>query len=691
MPLCLPGRRTHPVAATLRAWACWLVALGCTPAVTPKPGVGGLCASPADCSDGLYCVLGRCADDRYVFDAGGSPDAGSSWDAGVDLDGGASDPDAAEGDASALDAGHADVDAADPGMPDAGPPDASDAGSEHDGGPPEGMDGGLGDAGALDGGADAGEDTGSARRCVRARDCAEGEVCNLAVGRCELQTCSYNEQCPTNYKCSAFLSRCVYQGCLNDSQCDLSVGERCDIESGACLVVSSSVGCRRDGDCADGERCETVSGGGLCVVGRRCAIDANCPAGERCTPDGVCEVRDACSNDGQCDADQRCLLEDGERSCLEAFVYCDDDADCCAYGDCRAQGVACDVLSRRCVAWLPLGCRSSADCGPSQACHPELFTCIYPTEPCTLDPHCPPGEVCDADLKRCVPRVPCSISGCPEGRICLPGTEECLPVYPEGTCQSSLDCEPGTLCELSDSVDGGPTSGTCKPIAGAGRCENAVDCRFGELCDRDTGVCLQAPPLVSCGAAGGVCEANEECADRPDGSDRVCVPVERGGLCDRETPCSNVLETCDLRTGLCVRPPPQPRCETNAACAAGQLCDLETGFCLPLAGTALCQSQADCRASELCDALTGRCVSSPPCELDVDCAFGRGCDLESGVCVALGQNCLLAADCASSEVCTIIPGQATGQCKLPGGPCSGDADCVLTEYCDLSSATCQLL
>ncbi|TVQ94106.1 MAG: hypothetical protein EA397_03065 [Deltaproteobacteria bacterium] len=119
---------------------------------------------------------------------------------------------------------------------------------------------------------------------------------------------------------------------------------------------------------------------------------------------------------------------------------------------------------------------------------------------CGIDDPCTEaGEICDQG--RCAPWVCDSSVDCPlehlcEGSVCLAG------------CETSEDCYPGDVCELE--------LRTCVP---RGCVDTQADCDFGRICDEQVGECVDAGDLYCrpCTRAGVVEDCN---AGDPGGTNR---------------------------------------------------------------------------------------------------------------------------------------------------------------------------
>jgi hypothetical protein len=231
-----------------------------------------------------------------------------------------------------------------------------------------------------------------------------------------LVPCARTSDCPDRYSCDVPSGRCSFDGCLNDDDCAGTPGALCELASGVCRIPGPSGVCDADSDCDADSHCEFATG--FCAERRRCAWDLDCldPLAERCALDGFCSPRDFCRSGLDCCVDDNgfpladCRRADflcfppanapalpglalAESQCLEASTYCRDDLDC-------ADFTRCDIISARCVR--DGFCDANVQCGAGEACDLRFNGCVFPVQPCSDDTGCVFGEVCDANLLRCV-------------------------------------------------------------------------------------------------------------------------------------------------------------------------------------------------------------------------------------------------------------------------------------------------
>jgi|GEM_PF-1840958 len=207
---------------------------------------------------------------------------------------------------------------------------------------------------------------------------------------------------------------------------------------------------------------------------------------------------------------------------------------------------------------------------------------------------------------------------------------------------------------------------------------------------------------------------------------RVGEPCFGESSCEAELYCSQLDGTCQpsrLEGETCVfadREDPLPPPETLLVrCAAGLSCDPITDTCV-----APCQRGAACINDEACDedlelkCIVGRCdrprVAGLPCAVVADCAEGLRCavdpeDAESKICqerLGNGETCAAHDECAS-EFCdpalltcaaqvpptSACPSGVDAQCRQGSCEpelvsCVTDADCPLSDECNLATNVC---
>jgi hypothetical protein len=369
------------------------------------------------------------------------------------------------------------------------------------------------------------------------------------------------------------LGRAGAAGCNTDAEC--ARGETCDSATGRCLrrgggngrpanqnqTQSQSVGiaaaCTSDVECAPNETCVDFvciprGGGGQCVRGSTCTSDATCCGGEVCdTLNQVCvSAGGPCTNDTgtcfdslDCCGNEECvggLCQQTAGGCAPGAV-CAVDAECCGgqvcvnstcaqaartagcpEGQVRCNGVCVDISSD------PNNCGACGVVCESGACFngtcQEL--CGFGDEAVV----CGPCEYC-AGLKHPI-CAPCGPENC---HTCIAGICQKLCTDCESCSGSDLDedgnptCQPNcpdpcTVCVFTEGETPAENSITCNPVVACGRCEDLVQ--------NENGICVCVPrctdPCTTC----------------------CCDLIEGNGDC---TPCDNIGLVCN-ETGTCVEP-----------------------------------------------------------------------------------------------------------------------------------------
>jgi hypothetical protein len=268
--------------------------------------------------------------------------------------------------------------------------------------------------------------------------CPAGYTFDTAAGGCR---CSVDQCCPTGFIYSAQKQQCV---CNADACCPLD--HRFDQATGTCV-------CAKDSCCPLGYTYNQSIG--ACV----CSGNSCCPAGFRYD---VGTNRCVCINDQSCNG--------GVNN------YCDAASGACK---CRNDlGCPQTPVPQYCNGLgfcQSLACTSNRDC-PSSSTNP-LFCdvtssrCIS-TAFCTLDDHCPFGQVCDTGLRQC--RAGCRRDeGCARREACVNGS--CAQF-----CRSSEYCpQANQFCTTS--------TGTCATRSGRVDC---FDCTSNPGICGSGGVCL---------------------------------------------------------------------------------------------------------------------------------------------------------------------------------------------------------
>lgn len=453
-------------------------------------------------------------------------------------------------------------------------------------------------------------------------------------------------------------------------------------------VEDEPVACFSDGECADGQRCDTAN---YCEAAPGCAAGAEC--------DAVCYGRcvdapTSCWSDADCPNGELCAFFDNARPAEEAPAGDADSgggaAPVAPSGVCVSQACAeADVALPTC----PPGTEPSFELGAEGCPYPvcvvvdycrDLFPeqclstpgCALVEEPCACDAANGTCDDCTSQA-RCVADSDCYSLGVD---ACLQNPN-CELVASGGSAGEGVRCEvcdAAGNCQPCDGTEPAPPPSdvVCVPRVSDGTCLTDIDCGAGEVCQ----------PSVVCGSG---------CEPSPDGGDDVCYQE-----------CWNERGYCVPSTTSCYELPPElciddPRCELTES--AGMPCDCLpedpncgcdaplVPVCVPRAG--LCQVDTDCLTGQHCEWVEscppcdpssgfgcaapcyaeGRCVDGPPppmqCYVDTDCLAGQAC-VEVSVC----------------EVCPDQPVPAPGGDPAPPAPC--DATCYVENVCAWAGDSC---
>jgi hypothetical protein len=115
--------------------------------------------------------------------------------------------------------------------------------------------------------------------CVRAADCAQGQVCHPRTGECVVSCANSVPACPGASVCDSSLGVCV--ACIGAAQCAGTAAPACDTDRGTCVECVTSSDCKGD-----------PSRYPVCLSGPpRCGCDSNddCPGGRCELAEGHCD------------------------------------------------------------------------------------------------------------------------------------------------------------------------------------------------------------------------------------------------------------------------------------------------------------------------------------------------------------------------------------------------------------------
>ena len=375
---------------------------------------------------------------------------------------------------------------------------------------------------------------------------------------------------------------------------------RSDDEAGICaLYPGAGTDCTTTG-CPSGYDCTA----GTCVMrmGMSGAQCATCASGSDCA-NGVCLGYP--DMNGYCGAD-----------CTTA-ADCASGSQCIAISGVRNQCVRVVGSSPSCTATTP-GCRTDANCSPTQRCNASTGMCEARPMGAGLGTPCSNGSTCSSGIcfagacsETCDWLNPAS---CPSGFYCNGQAT--------GTCNSGL-CLPGTA---STGAQGEA-------------CGDNTDCA-SLFCDR--GICTQ--PCIPGGVA--PCPTGYACQDGVSAGCGSCQQASAlGDVCMTNEDCSSGICVLQGGTAFCT-----DYCDAAAPCPAGFACavvDATNSVCVPNRGGlgAPCTEAAAC-AANLCEGTgTDRYCSRP-------CSDAEACPRDY-VCTAA----------ASGNVCTRRQGRSSSGCS----------------------------
>ncbi|GEM_PF-409588 len=563
--------------------------------------------------------------------------------------------------------------------------------------------------------------------CTEDAHCAEGLVCDVTHGVC--MECNTNTECENLYP-NGEKPICAIEGadahtCVEcNSDLDCSGNATCDISSHICTGCVTSSDCKEvtlpicqistDGNycqkCEKNEECAEKDGmypicntdAGSCV---ECNTVTDCGDGMKFCEDhtcGNCHDNSDCESGicvdnicKECDETHPCtvgvciLTGPNANMCME----CQTDAECQSADKPHCAEIG--VNQNHCVP-----CTSDEQCAANGDDKPycaeagrKANTCVV----CKTDEHCASLEntnhcavgdsVSDDYLNTCV--------------VCSSNTDktQCTSVVTEPICDvassfTCKECKTNEECKLKDSkVPVCHTDGSCVECLTSADCEKGncdearhvcVECLTDDECtdvskavcslsDPDMNLCVPCNLNTNC--IGGVCNATTGKCD-PCAEDAECVTVERGvcfiysdqtqGKCEKCDESTNCLQMCNATTGKC-----EPCNETNCNMA----CNPVTERCEPCNNDTL-----EC-AKGVCNETSGQCE---PCNESTNCKDGacgtdglchKKCEEGTTLC---GHDVSTETCCTADQICS-----SYGICLDAGDGCTSDADCPLTEICDI--------
>ncbi len=540
--------------------------------------------------------------------------------------------------------------------------------------------------------------------CTSDLDCDDGVFCNGAEtcgvnGTCQLATpltCDDGIFCTAD-QCNEVANTCEHApnmaACDNALFCDGI--ETCDplldCQPGTPINCDDGVTCTADlceellNGCTHEPVGAACDNGLFCDGFETCDSLFDCQPGTpetcddaiSCTVDSCSPVTDDCDNipdDTLCDDGLFC----------NGTEFCDFAADCDVGAD-PCPGQFCDEVGDACV-----GCVSDLDCDDGVFCNGAET--------------CDALGVCQAGTPvTCDDGVSCTLDFCDEaGGACinLPFDSVCdNGLFCDGaeTCDSLLDCQPGTPVDCDDAVACTADScneafNVCQNVADHAICDNGLFCDGTEFCQVLQG-CLSGAPVncndgIAC-TSDSCDEVTDSCSSVPD--DAAC---DDGLFCDGIEFCDPLLDchagtpvncgdgvgctadSCDELTETCISVPNDAACDNGLFCDGLETCDA-TLDCL--AGTPVdCDDFVDCTVDG-CNNVTGGCDNLPSdaaCDNGLYCDGTESCDAVLGCLFGTTPDCTPLTDQCNDGICDDVAGSCLALPALDGTTCDNGDGCA---------------
>jgi hypothetical protein len=234
-------------------------------------------------------------------------------------------------------------------------------------------------------------------QCSGSNQCGYPCVCVPVAAQCQTDADCPQYDCGPTGDCGVQM-RCDTSMCLPSPACDPTTGATCTTECWGVCVGNTTVGCKSDGECPVGQRCEMM------CAGWACAHDPSYPTDCACPPDlGTCTC-DAAGNctgsqcTGQCVPSTVCNGTCASPACTNPVQSGTDECGCPVY-ECTTcavpqGGYECPLVGCYCAQQVGL---DPATCCPIFYCPPVTPPEACPTAPaplCDADGSCPAGSVC---------------------------------------------------------------------------------------------------------------------------------------------------------------------------------------------------------------------------------------------------------------------------------------------------------
>ncbi|KAJ3239288.1 hypothetical protein HDU78_002969 [Chytriomyces hyalinus] len=509
--------------------------------------------------------------------------------------------------------------------------------------------------------------TGSVCKCVDDSDCLNGEQCDTETGTCgTIPSCSVGSGNAVAATCQcAPLNKVVAQGemcaCTADKDCS-GQGQVC-MSGGVCQVMDTQcpIGVAVTSPC----RCSTngnqeLGTGAIC----KCAGDGDCVNGQNCnSADGTCGVLVQCPVGSGAGVASSCLCApDNKVAAAGDDCACKKDADCsnvqqvCMSGGiCQIPNMPCEigaVVTTPCVCTTDgnrlaavgsvCECSKSSDCMNGEECNTNHGTCgVLPS--CAVGAAAAVGSFCKCepsgkiltvgDKCACEKDSDCTFDGqfCFSGGICKSPNTQCqIGALASAPCLCPTDNQSlsmGSICQCSVSSDC-PSGKECRDdgLCGDG---SFPQCRPGKIV-KSTCFCNidNVATLLTSGKC--KCASDSECT----GKDQLC---NSSGTCGKPRSCSVGLVAKDV-------------CYCNNSKSGGRKL-IEKGVKCP------CVQDEDCfSANKVCTtkgANRGLCKPAPTCIVGAKAKKSCWCKTNDEMTLKGDQcPCLDGSDCTGGRACS---------------------------------------
>jgi hypothetical protein len=504
--------------------------------------------------------------------------------------------------------------------------------------------------------------------------CDDGNICTADVctyGACGHAAasgpCDDGNACTSGDTCANGVCTGTTLTCDDGNPC---TSDFCE-SSGGCQYIANTNPCD-DGDaCTSGDVCS----GGACSGGPL----INCNDGNPCTDDS-CDPGSGCIN-----------AADDTNTCDDGF-FC-TDTDVCDNGNCVGSGDPC-VAPELCSEALDtcVECLVNADCDDTNVCTDDdcsLGSCVYTDNASSCDDglYCNGTDTCAGGGCSAHAGNPCVAPD-----VCDEATDTCV------ACLTGADCDDGEVC-TSDTCAGG----VCLYVPNLLPCDDGLFCNGADTCDLGTCSVHAGDPCVAPDSCDEAADACVECSNHADCDDTEvctkdrcvagsCVYTNQGGACDDGLFCNGADsclggacsghagdpcggQICDELGDVCVD------CFVDPDCDDGDVCTDDAcvgGTCEWTVNTAPCDDGLFCNGTDECAAGSCSVHAGDPC------AAPDICSEADDACV----ECLTAADCNDSEICT-TDACAGGTClNVPNAlACDDGLFCNGADICSLGTCS----